>query len=136
MPAPLQVSVPSQNTLSGQGLPDGSKVQVALQQSPPAILPSSHASPASTAPLPQHVFVVSMHTVPAGQGLPVEVHPSAFSSQYSVPLQNAPSSGHAIGIPAWQIPATHVSTPLQYDPSSQSLLLMHALMLTLYKPIP
>ena len=66
-PAPSQASMPSQYSMSGHGDPAGSKVQVALQQSPPSVLPSSHSSPGSTTPLPQttsasQVSDTSLHT--------------------------------------------------------------------------
>src|SRR5215472_11958925 len=44
VPAPSQVSLPLQTVASGQGEPADSKWQVAEQQSPSAVLPSSQSS--------------------------------------------------------------------------------------------
>src|SRR5262245_62366500 len=53
-PAPSQpFALRVQALPSSQGLPDGSNLQVELQQSPSRVLPSSQSSSASTTPLPQ-----------------------------------------------------------------------------------
>ena len=51
-PAASQVSVPLQTDPSMQRVPAGSNWQVAEQQSPVSVLPSSQLSPVSTSPLP------------------------------------------------------------------------------------
>src|SRR5262245_37386480 len=51
-PAPLQKSPAVQALLSLHAPPAASNVHVGEQQSPAALLPSSHASPASSVPLP------------------------------------------------------------------------------------
>ena len=53
MPAALHWSTVHVRPSSAHGLPDGSNTQVLEQQSPLMTLPSSHASPDSTKPLPQ-----------------------------------------------------------------------------------
>src|SRR5438445_66816 len=54
VPAPLQAVLMHALGLGlGHGLPAGSNLQVAEQQSPFRVLPSSHCSPRSTMPLPQ-----------------------------------------------------------------------------------
>ena len=46
-------------------------------------------------------------------------HPEP-ASQVSVPLQNSPSS-HVSGVPDWQLPVWHVSSPLQRSASAQGV---------------
>jgi hypothetical protein len=64
--------------------------------------------------------------VPPVQGLPLPAQESVASLQDSVPLQNNPSLGQLTGVPGMQIPASHVSSPLQYIPSSQSATIEHS----------
>ena len=45
-------------------VPAASKVHVALQQSPPLVLPSSQASPGATTPLP-HALIVQFTSQPS-----------------------------------------------------------------------
>src|SRR5207249_1024255 len=53
VPVPLQVPSSVQTLASLQAQPPCSKKQIAEQQSPLTVLPSSHSSPGSTTPLPQ-----------------------------------------------------------------------------------
>jgi len=55
-PAPLQTSFVHRLPSLAHAEPDASNWQVEPQQSPFAVLPSSHCSPGSTTPLPHATF--------------------------------------------------------------------------------
>jgi hypothetical protein len=98
-PAPSQISPTLQKSPSSQAEPESSKVQLAEQQSPSSVFPSSHSSPDSTVPFPQ----------------------TAAGSQVSVPSLQVSVAGSQGGVPGWQsFTASQVSAPLQKSPSSQS----------------
>jgi hypothetical protein len=101
--------------LSLQGEPPGSNLQVGEQQSPAAVLPSSHCSPASTRPFPQTTITHEGSLV----GSKTCVHASAASLQASSVQMSA--SAQLRAAPPAQTPAPlQVSPVVQKSPSLQA----------------
>src|SRR5207253_2948949 len=90
VPAPLQRSIVQGSPSSVHGVPPGSNRQDAEQQSPLAVLPSSHSSPASITPLPQEGSLQSPATPPPGRP-PGSGHGGANGSAWHAPSRTTTS---------------------------------------------
>jgi hypothetical protein len=102
-------------------VPAGSKVQVAEQQSPSLVLPSSHSSSPVCVPSPQPdavvvVVVDDVVVVVVAHGMPVhssgQLHSSSPLNGSQLPFPQPHSPGQFVGVsPGWHTPSPQNGWP-------------------------